>query len=495
MKKFTASLLLFCMLLASCGKSGGEGSDTTANTTASTPETTVDLYPDDMPDDLTFNGETVTFLYREEILDEFYVDTQNGEIVNDALYDSLRSVEERLNIKIETIARPGHLTNVRDEYLNHVTSTVLADDDTYDWVDLMIGNAPVKMREGIFRDLTKLEYLDFTKPWYLKELTDTVSVDGKLFFASGDVSIGYLKNSFCFYFNKKLAEDYSLGSLYELVDEGKWTLDTVRKLAEQGSKDVNGDGLWDLEDSLGFVIHDYTHKYGFMGSTQISFFEQNENGDWEYILGSQRDSDICEKLFNLINKSDGVYFYNGTNAIPEQIEGYNKVTDSFVSGDILMMTAQMDDAVTQLRTMKDAYGVLPYPKLDEAQEEYQSSSRSTHNAFAMPVTCSKPDIAAAVYEALGASNYQKLLPAYFEVAMKAKYSNDDESARMFDIIHDSFKLDFGYMFNNVLGNPTNPYWKATEVEGAFASTLASMKQSVNASLERFIEDVKNNCQS
>lgn len=204
MKKRISIALLLCLLLAACG----EEAPVASGDTTPAPETTVDLYPDDLPDDLDLGGETVTFLYRQEILDEFYVDSQNGDIVNDALYDSLRSVEERLNVNIEAIAREGHLTNVRDEYMNHITSTVMAGDDTYDWVDLMIGNACVKLREGIFRDLTQLQYLDFTKPWYLKELTETVSLNGRLYFASGDASIGYLKNSFCFYFNKRLAEDY-----------------------------------------------------------------------------------------------------------------------------------------------------------------------------------------------------------------------------------------------------------------------------------------------
>ncbi|MBQ8510765.1 MAG: hypothetical protein IJ493_12750 [Clostridia bacterium] len=496
MNKRATTILLLCALLTGCTSCGGESpaETTTANTTTAPTETT-SPYADNLPDDLNFGGETVTFLYRDEIADEFFTDESNGDIVNDTLYESIRSVEERLNVYIETVRREGHLTSVRQEYMDHITSSVLAGDDTYDWVDLMIGNSTVMMRNGIFLDLTQNKYMDFDQPWYLKGLTETVTVDNKLFFASGDVSIGYLKNSFCIYFNHDLAETYQLENLYTLVDNGQWTLDKVMELAAIASQDLNADGKYDSADNIGFMIHDYTHLYGFMGSTQISFFEKNESGEWEYVLGSQRDSDICDKLYTLLNESTGIFYDPDiTNAIPERIDSYNSLTTQFTSGNVLMITAQMDDAVSLLRNMKDSYGVLPFPKLDEDQENYQSSSRSTHNAFSMPVTCGDPDMAGAVYEALGASNYTKLLPAYFEVAMKTKYSNDDDSARMFDIIHDSFVLDFGYMFNNALSDPVRPYWQALHSEGSFASTLASKQSAVNAALEEYMADIAENCQ-
>ena len=144
--------------------------------------------------------------------------------------------------------------------------------------------------------------------------------------------------------------------------------------------------------------------------------------------------------------------------------------------------------------MKDAYGILPLPKFDEEQAFYRTSSRNTHNSFSMPVTCADPDTAGAVLEALSSSNHEKVLPAYFETALKTKYSRDDDSARMYDLIRESMFLDFGYTYCNATGNAI-----ATVFRGAFngnrvASLLASNKEVLETTLRDYIEEVRSNCE-
>ena len=99
-----ALLLLAAMLMQACGGDGGQPTGTTDPSNApeadEAVETTADPYLDDLPADLNLNGKAVTFLYREEVSNEFYTDTMNGDIVNDAIYESIRSVEERLNADI-----------------------------------------------------------------------------------------------------------------------------------------------------------------------------------------------------------------------------------------------------------------------------------------------------------------------------------------------------------------------------------------------------------
>lgn len=496
-----AGLMLFTAM--ACGKAdnGNEATETTtaattapaSDTTAATEATT--LYPDDLPEDLRYDGKVVTFLYREEIASEFTADSLTGDIVNDAIYESTLSVEERLGVDIQTVLRKGHTTDVRDEYMNHIENQVMAGDDTYDWTDMMIGNATVRAQTGIYRNLLTLENLDLSKPWYIPNMVETVSIAGRLFFVSGDASLGYLKSAFCIYVNQKLAENYGAGDLDALVKEGKWTVEKVAQLATLAAQDLDSNGTFNLNDQLGFVCHDSNHPRGFIASTGITLFNKNADGSHSYVFGTDRDHTVCTALSTLKTATPGSYFFNGTNANTNQIADYQKISSMFIGGQIMMISAEMDDVIAcGYHEMKDAYGVLPYPKYDEAQESYYTSSRSTHNAFLMPVTCSDPEMAAAVLEALSASNYTNVLPNYFELALKTKYSADSETSEIFDIIHDSMVLDFGYTYDNAVGKPVAVFNNALNNINAFSSTVKAQARMIDKLYAKMVETIESKCE-
>ena len=50
-------------------------------------------------------------------------------------------------------------------------------------------------------------------------------------------------------------------------------------------------------------------------------------------------------------------------------------------------------------------------------------------------------------EALASEGYYRVAPALFETALKVKYSSDDDSARMYDIIKGSVMYDFGRVYS------------------------------------------------
>ena len=502
--KRTAAALLAAVLAASAAACGGEtaapSGDAPAVETASVQdteaagaETEAEYVPDGLPSGLDLGGGTVTFLYRSEVSEEFFADSANGEIVNDAVYKSVLDTEERLNVDINAVTRPGHTTDVRQEYMNHIKNSILSGDSLYDWVDLMIGNSPVMMSDGIFLDLAKNSYIDLSRPWYLKDMADTVSIDGQLYFIAGDISLGYMRCAFGMYFNKQIAEDYGIESLYALVDGGAWTLDNLMRVSAQASEDINGDGKYDIGDKLGFVNHDNNHPKGFWASTDIKLYERDESGEWKFGFGTERTAGVCDKLYNLFFTNPGSYFSGVTNAVPEQQEHYNQVSAKYASGEIFIITAELDDSVAQLRDMKDPYGILPYPKYDESQAAYYSSSRNTHNAFSMPVTCSDPERAGAVMEALSCAKYNYVLPTYFEVALKSKYARDDDSSRMYDIIRDSMILDFGYTYGNAIGSPEGVFSDSYKKEGSLISNVAKKQKSLEKALEKYLEKVRNNC--
>lgn len=485
---FSFSLAML-MLLASCGEAAVSGGDTSSASDTTLAETT-SRYLDDLPADLKFNNETVSFLYREEIADEFWVEAADGDVVNDAIYNSMRSVEERLNVNIEVTKRPGYMFNVRDEYMNHITNTILAGDDTYDWVDMLIALAPGLMSEGVFVNLLDNQYIDLDKPYYIDGLVENCAIDDKLYFVSGDASLGYIKCAFCLYFNQSIANDYKIGNLYDLVDSGKWTMDKLMEISAQASADLNSDSKYDLEDKLGFVVPDWNQPRGILAATNSYMYQKDSNGEWQFVYGSERDSDIVNKLYKLYYETDGALYPAISNTTPGDLETYNKIMNKFRSGEIFVISAEMDDAVSQLRSMQDDYGILPYPKFDEKQENYGSSSRTTFSTFSMPVTCDNQDMAGAVLEALSSSNRDTVLPAYFEIALKTKYSRDNDSARMYDIIRETMYLDFGYVFNNAISDPLGLLKNSMAEENSLASNIASRKTALETALTNYIDSIK-----
>ena len=72
-------------------------------------------------------------------------------------------------------------------------------------------------------------------------------------------------------------------------------------------------------------------------------------------------------------------------------------------------------------------------------------------AFAVPKTVSDPEFVGIITEALNAESYKAVFPAYYEVALKTKYTHDDESVKMLDYIVDHRVFDFGYVYDNFKG--------------------------------------------
>lgn len=508
--RITAALLSFLMLCSvlACGKAdtGEEATTTTALTTtaATASETTAepqgdDLPPsitDDLPADLKFNNEVVTFLYREEVAGEFYSEAANGDIINDAVYESILAVEERLGVDIQTITRKGQTTDVRDEYLKHIVNQTIAGDDTYDWVDQMANFSGTQAVNGIYCNLLNLDYINLNKPWYISNMKETVTICDRLFFVAGDVSLGYLKSAFCIYYNRDKLEELNLEDPEELVRNGSWTLEKLKTYAIAGGQDLNSDGQFTLDDQLGFVSHDANHPRGFVASTGIDLYQKNADGSHTYIFGGERDHAACTALYELKKSTPGIYFYESTNAKQEGLADYAKISDMFIGGKIMMISAEMDDVIAcGYHGMEDSYGVLPYPKLNEEQEQYRTSSRTTHNTFSMPITCKDPDMAAAVIEALSAVKYTKVRPTYCDVALKTKYSEDAEAAEIFDIIHGSMVLEFGYVYaNNMSGVPMNLVLNLMNDVSRFSSAVRAESAMMEKLYNKMIKAIEEKCE-
>lgn len=486
MKRKIAALLFLAMLLSmySCGKSTPvetEQMDTEAVTeTETVVEETKKAH--DLPEDLDYDGASVRFLYREEIIDEFYATELTGEVVNDETIGAFLDTEETLNVKLEVTQLPGHYVPVRNSYMNAIKDSVIAGDDVWDWCDAMFGYYPDMSVNGNFRDISQLEYMDFSKPYYLDGLMDVADLNGKLYFFGGDASLGYLKNIYCLVYNLNLAAKLGITEdIGQMALDGKWTADKLNELVALAYADLDGDGEVDIDDQLGYyernILHRQAYMYGY-GSQMI----RKVDGTYQFTFGQELDVSVIETVNKLLFQTPGA-MYSGIN---DQGEDYQTTGNGFISGKVLFMTSELRE-VESFRDMEDDFLVLPIPKFNEDQEQYIASSRNTHSAFGMPVTCGNPEIAGAAMECLSAERYEAVVPAYYDQTMKVKNARDPKATAILDMIRNSTRMDLGYTYNSILGNPLDSLFiNMIPNPGKFISSVESARKNCQTKLDKYV---------
>jgi len=97
--------------------------------------------------------------------------------------------------------------------------------------------------------------------------------------------------------------------------------------------------------------------------------------------------------------------------------------------------------------MEADFGILPYPKYDEAQKEYYNTVGSWHSVFmCVPKVQENPDRTGILVEAIAYESMKTVTPAYYEIALKGKYTRDNESSDMLDIILATRCYDLGWYY-------------------------------------------------
>jgi len=443
-------------------------------------ETETELH-DGVPADLMFEGENINILYRGAFTDEFLADGE-GDIVNQAVYMRNLTVEERLGLTLTYI--PNESTDWNGGYQAVILQSVLAGDNSHDIVSGPSYHTPTLILDNAILPLNDVAYLSLDMPWWSQGLIETTSIAGKLFFATGDISLGMLRYIHCLFYNKELCADHGIGDLSETVFEGKWTLDKLNELASVGYVDLNGDGKAVLEDDqFGFIITNNLLMRGFYDALEMSFFNVGESGSPEFDFGNPRTADAYDKFSAMLHADDNITMG----------ESNEKTYPVFISDRALFVSGRFIDSEPAYREMESDVGLLPFPKWDEAQKDYKVTICGSESIFGLPINSRNPDMMGAVMEALAFESYKTVSPAYYESALKIKYSREesDVSSRMVDIIKE------GAVFNPVV--QMSKFVGTDKIlmdciinQKPWVSTIESQKKSLEAKLEEIISTVEKN---
>ena len=421
MKRILAMLLAAAMLtsLVACGTAPTED-ETTVDTEAAV-ETGETRTPSNVPAGTTFNGETYTVSYFDASCDPTYiiVDELTGDNMNDAVYRRAKNVEKTLDVKL----------SIMDSYIesDEYKQLYKAGDDVYQQLYLhMIFDVADFVTEGYLYPVENLPYMDLSADWYNQTQMDALRMGKYAYYIVSDYTI---TNPAAVLFNREMVVDNNLSDPYELVKAGTWTIDKMIQMAIDVRQDKNGDGEYTSEDDIyGIYISELSESSPFVpGAGQLIGGRNPETGKYEMTMNNEYTYAALDQLYRLFENTGSVNF---------QVVDFSYCTSLFKLGFASQIELAAD--ITEF-----TLGVVPFPKLDEKQEQYYSADRS--GLMAIPGSIKNPELVGAVQEQLAWESGNEVIDVYYNKLLKTRYASDPDTRAMVELIFDTVTYD-------VLGN-------------------------------------------
>ncbi len=479
MKKFTAIVLLCAMLtsMAACGASNPEETTETATTQTETAVETEETRAMHQVPEADFEGSVFTSVYGEwqGYNHYFFAEEATGDAMNDAIYNRMIFVEEYLNVDMVN-------ENIVDlmQVSTQVKNTVQAGDDAYSLAHLHCISAVSELPTGGYiYNLDTMPHLNMEAEWWNRTQMDVLRLGKNTYYGISDYMIPC---PYAIFFNKEMIVDHGMDNPYELVYEGKWTLDRFLDMCMAVAQDLNGDGQYTMDDVVGVSTNEISKYIPFMTAADQFITSTNDSGRIELAMNNEKTISIVEKLYKLIEHAGALYY-------PKSMADEDSFQMS--TGRILFFLNAIPYA-EDLRDCEVDVGILPYPKYDEAQENY--ISQDWGGMMCVPVSIQDPEMVGSVIELLSWESGNEVIPAYYDVTLSGKLARDEDSRNLLDLLFDTIAYEIGGNYFGFSAGFSDLFYtlgrlvveqKSTD----FASWYAKNEKSANATIDKFYEQL------
>jgi hypothetical protein len=98
---------------------------------------------------------------------------------------------------------------------------------------------------------------------------------------------------------------------------------------------------------------------------------------------------------------------------------------------------------------------MPFPMWDEAQDTYYTVASDQFTVLAFPVNTPEEDypFLGTVTEEMGILSKRDVVPAFYDSALKNRYSMDANTAKIIDLIMDGRLFEFSFQYGNDIEVP------------------------------------------
>lgn len=387
----------------------------------------------------------------------------NGSHLDIAIYRRDVAIQDKHNVAFRINRTKDWNTMLRE--------ATLSNDSFFHIATPGISNAVLSVAEGNVANLDDFPNFDFSNPWWNAEAMEQMSVLGKHLFAMGDLNLLAYDSVAVIFYNKQMAENLGVTDLYERVQDGTWTYDSMMATVKDVTADTSGDGVYGVGDTYGLAGGSYSALcFTFAGN--YSFVQKDEDG----IPTLRENNNEFFSFFQKVVK----------NHSDPTLIGYNLDDgDSLFGEQRLLFAVNMLGTSNDLRSTQVSYGILPVPKWNAEQTDYWTfPHQSASTTVCAPIANHDVEMTSRIVEDLVHYSRENVLNYYIQENLYLKSLNGDRDSYniVLDLLgHLNCDIFFSYRagitqvlrdsLDNHDGNITSKFEK---YKGAFKSQLAKV---------------------
>ncbi|MBR6768435.1 MAG: hypothetical protein IKM34_03000 [Clostridia bacterium] len=326
--------------------------------------------------------------------------------------------------------------------------------------------------------------IDITQPYWATDYINSITYNDLLFWVTGDLSLRYTGGLYCTFVNLDLYDQYVRNnydgkSIYEIVNEKKWTMQTMIDMADMADFDFNSDGKLSSDERIGLLWRTGDILDGIPFGCKIGYSTRSTTNGKDTIAIALPTDERGSKLAGYIAS-----FFSAHYAYRAD---FDTMLPIFAQGNALFTIDKLYRSSIDLYAM-ERFAIIPTPLLDGSQDDYGSGTHDGLTIFGISKYSNCPKAAAATLELMAYYGYLLVTPTYIESVLKGSETiHDPDSIVMIDKIRAGFDSDFAAAWTERIGEIT--YMFRGENVLSYSSMIKTKTRIWTTNLKRLLEEL------
>lgn len=410
MKKIITFILAMLMMLSTVSMSGcsdkSDPSSKNDNSNSNTTESKVDLSNADL------GGKTITIASWRD-----FNNKEDTSSVATERRKYFEQIEKELNCKIEWKVID------KETLTSQLITTALANDKFCDIAITVMWNTASILTNKAFTDLNSVSSINLNSDYYDQNANVLLDINGVQRATSCQLLCTPVSETAAVVFNKRILSECGLENPYTLYENNKWIVSKLREMAKKATKDLDGVSGMTINDQYGITTLDTgALAKDILAANNAYTITKTKGDNFTYNLQDEKVVNTLKYIQDWFCNDDSIFINSNQDTQHEQ----------FSSGKSLFYIFQLS-YLSKFKDMKDEYGIVPFPRGDEA-ENYNGLMNWNTSLMGIPSTVNAEELedVGYVFEAL--AYYSRNDNENMTSELIGRYLRDDESVEMLNFI-------------------------------------------------------------